>query len=155
MDYSTPDIPVLHYFLDFALTHVHWVSNAIQPSHPPLPTSPPALSLSQHRVFSNKSALRIRWPKYWSFSFSISPSNEYSGLIPFWINWFDLLAVKGTLKSLLQHYRQKASILWCSAFFMVQLSHSYMTTGKTTLGLDEPLLTKWCFCFLKHCLNWS
>ena len=83
------------------------------------------------RVFSNELALHIRWPKYWSFSFSISPSNEYSGLISFWINWFDLLAVKGTLKSLLQNYRQKASILWCSAFFMVQLSHSYMTTGKT------------------------
>ena len=91
------------------------------------------------RVFSNELALHIRWPKYWSFSFSISPSNEYSGLISFWINWFDLLAVKGTLKSLLQNYRQKASILWCSAFFMVQLSHSYMTTGKTTTW------TRWTF----------
>ena len=83
------------------------------------------------RVFSNESVLRIRWPKYWSFSFSISPSNEYSGLISFRIDWFDLLAVQETLKSLLQHHSSKASILQCSAFFIVQLSHPYMTTGKT------------------------
>ena len=82
------------------------------------------------RVFSNESILHIRWPKYWSFSFSISPSNEYSGLISFKMNWFDLLAVQGTLKSLLWYYSPKASILWCSAFF-IQLSHPYMTTGKT------------------------
>ena len=83
------------------------------------------------RVFSNESVLRIRWPKYWSFSFSISPSNEYSGLISFRMDWLNLLAVQGTLKSLLQHYGSKASVLWCSAFFIVQLSHPYMTTGKT------------------------
>ena len=83
------------------------------------------------RVFSNESVLHIRWSKYWSFSFSISPSNEYSGLISFRIDWLDLLAIQGTLKSLLQHPSLKASILWCSAFFMVQLSHPYMTTGKT------------------------
>ena len=83
------------------------------------------------RVFSNESALHIRWPKYWSFSFSISPSNEYSGLISFSMDWMDLLAVQGTLKSLLQHHSSKASILWHSAFFIVQLSHPYMTTGKT------------------------
>ena len=83
------------------------------------------------RGFSSESALHIRWPKYSSFSFSISPSNEYSGLISFKIDWFDLLVVQGTLKSLLQHHSSKASILWCSAFFMVQLSHPYMTTGKT------------------------
>ena len=82
------------------------------------------------RVFSSKSVLRIRWPKNWSFSFSISPSNEYSGLISFKVDWFDLLAVQGTLKSLLQHHSSKASVLWCSAFFMVQLSHPYVTTGK-------------------------
>ena len=91
------------------------------------------------RVFSNESALRIRGPKYWSFRFSISPSNEYSGLISFGINWFDLLAVQGTLKSLLQHYSSKASILWCSAFFMVQLLHPHMTTGKIIA------LTRWTF----------
>ena len=91
------------------------------------------------RVFSNESVLPIRWPKYWSFSLSISPSNEYSGLISFRIDWFDLLAVQGTLKSLLQHHSSKASILQCSAFFMVQLSHPYMTTGKTIA------LTTWTF----------
>ena len=91
---------------------------------------PPSI-LSSIRVFSNESALRIRWPKYWSFSFSISPSNEYSGLIFIWMDWLDLLAVQGTLKSLLQHHSSKASILWHSAFLVVQLSHPYMTTGKT------------------------
>ena len=83
------------------------------------------------RVFSNYSALHIRWPKYWSFGFNISPSNVHSGLISFRMDWLDLLAVQGTLKSLLQHHCSKASILWCSAFFIVQLSHPYMTTGKT------------------------
>ena len=91
------------------------------------------------RVFSNKSGLHIRWPKYWSFSFSISPFNEYSGLISFRMNWLDLLAVQGTLKSLLQHHSSKASILWCSAFFIAQLSYPYMTTGKTIA------LTRWTF----------
>ena len=83
------------------------------------------------RIFSNESVLPIRWPKYWSFSFSISPSNEYSGLISFRMDWLDLLAVQGTLKSLLQHHSSKVSVPWCSAFFIVQLSHPYMTTGKT------------------------
>ena len=83
------------------------------------------------RVFSNESVLRIRWPKYWGFSFSLSPSSEYSGLISFRMDWLDLLAVQGTFKSLLQHHISKVSILWCSAFFIVQISHSYMTTGKT------------------------
>ena len=89
------------------------------------------------RVFSNESVLHIRWPKYWSFSFSISPSKEYSGLMSFWMDWLDLFAVQGTLKSLLQHHSSKASVLWCSAFFTVQLSHPYMTTGKTIA------LTRW------------
>ena len=91
------------------------------------------------RVFSNESALHIRWPKYWSFSFSIIPSNKYSGLVSFRMDWFSFLAVQGTLKSLLQHHSSKALILWCSAFFMVQLSHPYMTTGKTIA------LTRWTF----------
>ena len=90
-------------------------------------------NLSQQQVFSNELTLCIRWPKYWSFSFSISPSNEYAGLISFRMDWLDLLAVQETLKSLLQHHRSKASILWCSAFFIVQFSHPYMTTGKRTL----------------------
>ena len=94
------------------------------------------------RVFSNESVLRIRWPEYWSFSFSIGPSNEYSGLIFFRMDWLDLLAVQGTLRSLLQHHGSKASILRCSACFIVQLSHPYMTTGKTIAWLDGPLLTK-------------
>ena len=93
--------------------------------------SPPAFNLSQHQGFSNESVLHIRWPKDWSFSFNISPSNEYSGLISFIMDWLDLLAVQVTLKSLLQHHTSKASILRCSAFFIVQLSHPYMTTGKT------------------------
>ena len=94
----------------------------------PLPSIFPSL-----RVFSNESSLRIRWPKYWSFNFSVSPSNEYPGLIFFRTDWLDLLAVQGTLKSLLQHHTLKASPLWCSAFFMVQLSHPFMTTGETTV----------------------
>ena len=98
-----------------------------------LPPIPP-------RVFSNESALRIRWPKYWSFSFSISPANEYSGLISFRMDWLDLLAVQGTLKSLLQHHSSKASILQWSAFFIVQLSHPYMTTGKTIALLIKEVL---------------
>ena len=92
------------------------------------------------RGFSNESALPIRWPKYWSFNFSISPSNEYSRLIFFRIDWFDLLGVQGTLKSLLQHHSSKASIHWCSAFFIVQLSHPYMTTGKTIASTAARLL---------------
>ena len=104
---------------------------------PPL-LLPPSI-FSSIRVFSNESALRIRWPKYWSFSFSINLSNEYSGLTSFRVDWLDLLGVQGTLKSLLQHHRSKASILQCSAFFTVQLSHAYMTTGKTIA------LTRWIF----------
>ena len=109
-------------------------SNHLILCHPllPLPSIFPSI-----RVFSNESALRIRWPKYWSFSFSISPSSEYSGLMSFRMDWLDFLAVQGTLKSLLQHHSSKASILRCSAFFMVQLSHPYMTTGKTIA------LTRW------------
>ena len=100
MDCSTPGLPVLHHLPDFAQIHVNRVNDAIQPSHPLLPTSPPVLNIPSIRVFSSESALRIRWPKYWSFSFSISPSSEYSELISFGIDWFDLLAVRGTLKSL-------------------------------------------------------
>ena len=112
--------------------------------HPTISSlSPPAFNRSQHiRIFSNELALCIRWPKYWSFSLIIGPSNEYSGLISFRIDWFDLLAVQGTLKSLLQHHSSKASIVWCSAFFMVQLSHPYMTTGKTTVLTRQTFIDK-------------
>ena len=130
MDCSTPGFPVLHHLPELAQTHVHWVGDTIQPSHPLSSTSPPALSLSQIRVFSSELSLCIRWPKYWSLSFSISLSNEYSGLSYFRIDWFDLLAIQGTLKRLLQHPTSKASILWRSAFLMVQLLHPYMTTEK-------------------------
>ena len=127
MDCSTPGFPVLHCFPEFVQTHVHWINDAIQPSHPLSPLLLPSVFPSI-RVFSNESALSIRWPQYWSFS--ISPSNDYSGLMSLRIHWFDLLAVRGTLKSLLQHHSLKASIFWCSAFFVVQLLHSYRTTGK-------------------------
>ena len=131
MNRSMPGLPVHHQLLEFTKTHVHWVGDAIQPSHPLSSPSPPALNLSQDKFFSNESTLHIGWPKYWSFSFSISLSNEHPGLISFRMDWLDLLAVQGTLKSLLQHHSSKASILWRSAFYIVQLSHPYMTTEKT------------------------
>ena len=112
----------------------HWVSNAIQPSHLLSSPSPPAFNLSQHQglfKWVRSSHLTHLWPKYWSFSFNISPSNDHPGLISFRIDWLDLLAVQETLKSLLQHHSSKPSVLWCSAFLIVQLSHPYMTTGKT------------------------
>ena len=121
VNHSTPGLPVHHQLPEFTEAHLHWVGDAIQPSHPLLSPSPPAFSLSHIRVFSNESALCIRWPKYWSFSFSISPSNEYSGLISFRMDWLDLLAAQGTLKSVLQHHSSKASILWHSSFFIVQI----------------------------------
>ena len=132
MDCSTPGFPVHHQLLEFTQTHVHRVSDAIQISHPLSCSSPSAFKLSQHQIFSNESALHIRWSKYQSFSLNINFSNEYSGLISFRMDWLALLAVQGTLKSLLQHHSSKASILLCSAFFVVQLLHPYMTTGKTT-----------------------
>ena len=139
MDCSMPAVPVHLQLLELAQTHVHWVGDAIQPSHPLSSPPPPTFNLSQHQSLSNESALRIRWPKYWSSSFSISPSSEYSGLISFKMDWLDLLAVQGTLKSLLQYHSSKTSILWHSAFFIVQLSHPYMTTGQTIV------LTRWTF----------
>ena len=121
MNYSMPGLSVHHQLPEFTQTHVHWVGNAIQPSHPLstlllLPSIFPSI-----RVISKESVLRIMWRKYWSFSFNISPCNEDSGLISFRMEWLDLLAVQGTLKSLLQHHSSKASIIWHSAFFIVQL----------------------------------
>ena len=107
------------------------------------------------RVFSNESALRIRWPKYWSFSFNISPSNEHPGLISFRMDWLDLLAVQGTLKSLLQHHSSKASILWCSAFFIVQLSHPYIITGKTIALTSQTFVGKVMSLLFHMLLGWS
>ena len=134
MNRSMLGLPVHHQLPEFTQTHVHWVSDAIQPSHPLSSPSPPAPIPPRIRVFSSESTLRVRWPKYWSFSL-----NEYPGLISFRMDWLDLLAVQGTLKSLLQHHSSKASILWCSAFFTVQFSHPYMTTRKTIA------LTRWTF----------
>ena len=131
MDCSTPHFPVHHQFLrllKFMSIKLVMPPNHLSLCHPLL--LPPSVFPSI-RVFSNESVLRIRWLKYWRFSFSISSANEYSGLISFRIDWFDVLAVQGTLKSLFQHHSSKASVLWCSAFFMVRLSHPYMTTGKT------------------------
>ena len=139
MKHSTPDLPVHHQLPEFTQTHAHRVGDAI--SHlilrRPLlllPPIPPSI-----RVFSNESTLCMRWPKHWSFSLSISPSNEHPGLISLRMEWLDLQEVQGTLKSLLQHHSSKASILQCSAFFTVQLSHPYMTTGNTIA------LTRWTF----------
>ena len=138
MDCSMPGFPVLHHFLELAQTHIELVmpSNHLILCRPLL--FPPSIFLSI-RVFSKESALRIRWPKYWSFRFNISPSNEYSGLISFRMDWLDLLAVQGTLKSHLQHHSSKASVLRYSAFLMVQLSHPSTITGKTIA------LTGWTF----------
>ena len=142
MDRSTPGLPVHHQFPEFTQTQVHRVSDAIRPSHPLSPPFPPAPIPPSIRVFSNESTLRMRWPKCWSFSFSIIPSKEHPGLISFRMDWVDLLAVQGTLKSLLQHHSSKASILWCSAFFTVQLSHPYLTTGIAIALTNGPLLAK-------------
>ena len=128
MNHSTPGLPIHHQLPESTQTHLHRVCDTIQPSHPLSSPSPPAFILSHIRVFSSESVLHIRWPKYWRFSFSISPSNEHPGLISFRMDWLDLLAVQGTLKRLLQHHSSKASILLHSAFFIVQLSHPYMTT---------------------------
>ena len=139
---NTPGFPVHHQLLEFTQTHVHWVGDAIQPSHPLLSSSPSALNLPSIGVFSNESILCIRWPKYWSFSFSISPSNEYSRLIYFRMDWFDLLPVQGVLKSLPRHHSSKASILQRSAFFIVQLSYPYMTTGKIIALIRQAFVDK-------------
>ena len=138
MGCSIPAFPVHHQLVELAQTRVCPVGDAIQPSHPVIPFSP-AFNLSQHQGLFHESILLIRWTKYWSISFNISHSKEYSGLISLRMDWLDLLAVQGTLKSLLQHHSSKASILRRSAFFMVQLSHPYMTTGKTIA------LTRWTF----------
>ena len=133
-----PGLPVHHHIPEFAHIHVHCIGDAIQPSQPLMPSSLASIFPSI-RDLSNESAVHIRWPKYWSFSFNISPSNEYSRLISLKIDWFDLLAAQGTLRSLLQHLRSKTSILRRSAVFTVQLLQLYVTTGKTVA------LTLWTF----------
>ena len=143
--FATPwaaGLPVHLQLLESTKTHVHWVGDAIQPSHPLSSPSPPPPIPPSIRVFSNESALHIWWPKYWSFSFSISPCNEHPGLISFRMDWLDLFAVQGTLKSLLQHHSSKASILCCSAFFTVQLSHPCVTTGITIALTRQTFVDK-------------
>jgi len=154
-NHSTPGLPVHHQLPESTQTHAHWVNDAIQPSHPLPSPSPPSLNPSQHQSLCNESALRIRWPKYWSFSFNISPSNEHPGLISFRMDWLDLLAVQGTLKSLLQHHSSKASILRRSAFFTVQLSHPYMTTGKTIALTRQNFVGKVIALLFNMLLGWS
>ena len=144
MDCSTPGFPVDHQLLELIQTHVHWVSDAIQPSHLCCPPLLLPLIIPSIRVFSNKSVLHIRWPKCWSLSFSISPSNKYSELISFRMDWLDLLAVQGTLESLLQHHSSKASILRCSALFYsptLTSIHDYWK-NHSCIWLDGPLLVK-------------
>ena len=131
MDHSTPGLPVHHQLPEVTQIHVHWVSDAIQPSYSLSSPSPPAFNLSQHQGLFKWVSSSHQVAKVLEFSFNISPSNEHSGLISFRMDWLDLLAVQGTLKSLLQHHGSKASILRHPAFFILQLSHSYMTTGKT------------------------
>ena len=136
-DCSTPGFPVHHQLPEHTQTHVHRVGDAIQPSHPLLSPSPPAFNHSQHQDLFQWVTSLYQVAKDWSCSFSISPSNEYSGMISFRMDWLDCFAVQGTLKSFLQHHSSKVSILQRSAFFIVQLSHPYMTTGKT-VALNSP-----------------
>ena len=155
MNRSTPGLPVHHQLLEFTQTHVHWVSDTIQPSYPLSSPSPSAVSLSQHQGLFKWVSSSHQVAKYRSFSFSIRPSKEIPGLISFRMDWLYLLAVQGTLKSLLQHHSSKASILQCSAFFIVQLSHPYMTTGKTIALTRQTFSAKWCLWFSIHCLGIS
>ena len=131
IEYSSPGFPVHHQLLGLTQTHIHSVGDAIQPSHPLSSPSSPVFNLSQHQGLFQRATSLHQVPKQWSFSFSISPSKEYPGLISFQMGWLDFLAVQGTLKSLLQHHSSKMSILLLSAFLVVQLSHPYITTGKT------------------------
>ena len=147
MDCSTPGFPAHHQLWELVQIHVHPVGDAIKPSHPLSSPSLPAFNLSQHKGLFQWVSFASGGQSIGALAFSVSPSNEYSGLISFRIDCLDFLAVQGNLKSLLQHHSSKASIIQCSAFFMVQLSHPYMTTGKTT-DLSMTLSAKWCLCFL-------
>ena len=155
MDYSTSVFPILHYLPEFVQIHVHWVVDAIQPSHPPSSPSPHALNLSQHQSLFQKVSSSHQLAKVLEPQLRVSPSNVYSGFISFKSDWFDLLEVQGTLKSLLQHHNSKELILRHSAFFMVQLLHSYMTTVKTIDLTIQISVGKWCLCFLICCLGLS
>ena len=143
MDCSTPGFPVHHQLLELTQTHIHRVGDVIQPSHPLSSPSPPTFNLSQHQGLSNESVLHIRWPKYWSFSFSISPANEYSGLISFRMDWLDLLEVQGTLKSLLQHQSSIQRLI-------TQINiHRLITPGKSKTHKSVRKISIFFLC-LKH-----
>ena len=147
MNRSTPDLPVHHQLLEFTQTHIHWVGDAIQPSHPLSSPSPPAPNPSQHQSLSSESTLRTRWPKYWSFSFTIIHSKEYPGLISFRMDWLDLLAVQGTLKSLLKHHSSKASILLHSAFFICVVLTLINVVGISLFIRTEEFMSLWQRCW--------
>ena len=142
MHCSMPGFPVHHQLPELTQTHVHPVSDAIQPFHPLSSPSPPAFNLSQHQSLFQWVSSSHQVAKVLEFQLSISPSNEYSGLISFRINWFDLFAVQETLSSLFEHRSSKGSVLWCSGFFMVQHSHPYMTTGKTVVLTRQTFVSK-------------
>ena len=150
MNRSTPGLPVHHQLLEFTQAHVHWVGEPCNHFILCCPLLVLPSIFPSIRVFSNESILHMRWPKYWSFSFSISPSNEHPGLISFRMDWLDLLAVQGTLKSLLQHHSSKKSILWCSAFFIVQLSHPYRFLKRQVRWSGIPISLR-----IFHSLLWS
>ena len=155
--YRMPSFPVHHQLPEFTQTHVYRVNDAIQPFHPLLSPSLPDFNPSQKECLFKESVLCIKWPKYWSFSFSISPSKEYLALISFRMHWLDLLAFQGTFKSLLQHHSSEASILQGSAFFILQISHLYMTTGKTTALIRQTFIVKvpsLLFNMLFRLVNW-
>ena len=155
MDYRTAGFPVHHQHLEFTQIHDYWAGDAIQPSHPLSSLSPPTFSLSQHQSFFKWVSSSHQVAKVLEFQFQHQSFQWTQGLISFRIHWFDLLAVQGTLTSLLQHHSSKESILRCSAFFMVQLSHPYMTTRKTIALTRRTFVDKWCFCFSICYLGWS
>ena len=155
MDCSTPSFPVFHYLPELAQTHVPWVSDAIQPSHPLSSPFSPAFNLSQHQDAFQWVSSSHQEAKILSFSFSISPSNEYSGLVSFRIDWFDLLAVEGPLKSLLQHHNSKASVLQHWAFLWANSHIHTWPLEKPKLWLYRPLMAKWWLCFSIHCVGLS
>ena len=155
MDCSTPGFPVLHQLLELIQTHVHWVGDAIQPSHPLLSPYPPTFNLSQHEGLFYWVSSAHQVARVLEFQLQHQSIDEYSGLIPFRIDWLEILAVQGTLKSFLQYNTSKTSIFQCSAFFIVQLSHPYMSTGKTIALTRWNFVGKVCLYFLVCCLGWS
>ena len=154
MNCSMPGFAIIHYLPVFAQTHVHWVNDVIQPSHPLLPPSPPAFDLFQHQGLFQRTSSSHQVAKVLELRLQHQSFQSIFRIDFFRIDWFDLLAVQGCLKSLLQHHSSKASVLGLSAFFMVQLSHLYVTTGKIIALSIQTLLANWCLCFLICCLGW-